>query len=92
VALSLRLAWSCLDIVVPSMGGDGIDAYLPEGRRSTLAMLPTVYVHLVQLVREKLSLLFSETVHERRHAPVAMARTPSYSINNIKLNRLPDCF
>jgi len=30
---------------------------------------------LLQLVHEKLSLVFSETVHDRRHAPIEIART-----------------
>jgi len=30
---------------------------------------------ILQLVHEKLSLVFSETVHDRRHAPIEIART-----------------
>jgi len=48
------------------------------GTRSTKYKLQSAITsknRTLQLVREKLSLLFSETVHDRRHAPIEIART-----------------
>jgi hypothetical protein len=40
-----------------------------------------VRVGLLQLVHKKLSLVFSETVHDRHHAPIEIARTHSVRVS-----------
>ena len=50
-----------------------LNVMAPRTVRVGVAIL--LHPQLLQLVHEKLSLVFSETVHDRRHAPIEIAHT-----------------